>query len=175
MKTFIAFLRGINVSGQKKIKMIELKTSLEKEGFKNVQTYIQSGNIILNSEEDIFSIKEGIRKVILKDFGFEVPVLVTTKEVLGVILEKYPFEDADDKNQYYTLLFDKPDANLIDGFHTLKFNTEDFLIAEDCVYLNCKVGAGKAKLNNNLIEKKLKVTATTRNLRTMQKMLLLAS
>ena len=64
---------------------------------------------------------------------------------------------------------------LVNTFTKLKFKTEDYLITERCVYLNCKAGAGKAKLNNNLIEKKLEVIATTRNLRTMQQMLELAN
>jgi uncharacterized protein (DUF1697 family) len=175
MKTYIAFLRGINVSGQKKIKMADLRASLGKVGFENVQTYIQSGNVLVDSEETITSISEMIRRVILKDFGFDVPVLVTHKENMERIIKEYPFRKAEEKNQYFVLLHDKADKALLDDFNKLEFSTEDFLISEDCVYLNCKQGAGKAKLSNNLIERKLKVTATTRNLRTMRKMLELSS
>lgn len=175
MKTYIAFLRGINVSGQKKIKMADLRTSLGKVGFENVETYIQSGNVLIDSEETIVSISEMIKEVILKDFGFDVPVLVTHKENMEHILKNYPFKKAEEKNQYFVLLHDKADKSLVDDFNKLDFSTEDFFISEDCVYLNCKQGAGKAKLSNNLIERKLKVTATTRNLRTMRKMLKLSS
>jgi len=175
MKTYIVFLRGINVSGQKKIKMVNLRTSLEKVGFKNVLTYIQSGNILVDSEETIASISKLIKEVILKDFGFNVPVLVMHKDNIEQILKNYPFKMAEEKNQYFVLLYDKVDKLAAANFNKLEFSTEDFLISKDCVYLNCKQGAGKAKLNNNLVERKLKVTATTRNLRTLRKMLVLSS
>ena len=59
MNIYIAFLRGINVGGQKKIKMADLRTSLEKAGFKDVQTYIQSGNLLITSDStDFFSSPE---------------------------------------------------------------------------------------------------------------------
>ncbi|WP_394974756.1 DUF1697 domain-containing protein [uncultured Croceitalea sp.] len=176
MKTFVVFLRGINVGGQKKIKMADLKTSLQNSNFKNVSTYIQSGNLILNSDgETMTIIEKQIESLILKDFGFEVPVLLTTKEKLKLILEAYPFNDAEDKNKYFTLLHTAANESLVTEFNKLKFSSEDFLVTKDCVYLNCKQGAGKAKLNNNLIERKLDVVATTRNLRTMQKMIELVS
>ena len=175
MKTHIVFLRGINVSGQKKIKMVDLRASLEKASFKNVLTYIQSGNVLVDSEEAIASISEIIKAIILKDFGFDVPVLVTKKENMERILKNNPFKKAEEKNQYFVLLHDRPDISLVNDFNKLEFRNEDFLISENCVYLNCKQGAGKAKLSNNLVERKLKVLATTRNLRTMRKMLELSS
>ena len=176
MKTYIAFLRGINVSGQRKIKMATLRESIEKIGFKNVQTYIQSGNIVFISKEDSKAvIREQLENCIENNFGFDIPVLVLEKEVVSDILKKYPFKHAEDKNQYFALLYSTASETLVNTFNKLKFKTEDYLITERCVYLNCKAGAGKAKLNNNLIEKKLEVIATTRNLRTMQQMLELAN
>ena len=77
MKTYIAFLRGINVSGQRKIKMATLRGSIEKIGFKNVQTYIQSGNIVFISKADSKAeIREQLENCIEKKFGFDIPVLV---------------------------------------------------------------------------------------------------
>lgn len=175
MKKYIAFLRGINVGGNKKIKMITLRASIEKAGFKKVQSYIQSGNILFNcNQESVLSISKKIEAVILKDFRLEVPVLVTTKESIMSILKDYPFTNSEEKNQYFVLLHNSPDKALVENFNTLKFETEDYYLTENCVYLDCKQGAGKAKLNNNLVEKKLKVTATTRNLKTMQKIVELA-
>lgn len=176
MNKYVAFLRGINVGGQKKIKMADLKTSLEKAGLKNVQTYIQSGNLIITSEStDLALLEKNIYNVILKDFGFEVPILITTTRVLSEILVAIPFKEAEEKNLYFTMLHEFPDEELAREFNALDFQNEDFELIGKCVYLNCKKGAGNAKLNNNLIERKLKVTATTRNLRTMQKMIELAN
>ena len=77
MKTYIALLRGINVSGHKKVPMAELREILSKVGFVNVQTYIQSGNVIFQSiEEDTQKLTDIIQKEIKDHFGFEVPVLI---------------------------------------------------------------------------------------------------
>lgn len=176
MHTYIIFLRGINVGGNKKIKMTDLKISLEKAGFEKVQTYIQSGNLTVNSNlEDSEAISLKIQDLIQRDFGFQVPVLITTGMELQNILDQNPFNHAEIKNLYFALLYETPEVERITDFNKLQFKTEEFKVIDNCVYLNCKAGAGKAKLTNNLIENKLKVTATTRNLRTMQKMIELAS
>ena len=175
MKSYICFLRGINVSGQKKIKMAELKETLVKRGFENVKTYIQSGNVVIQSKKSSKELQSIIEKSIKQDFGFDVPVLLTTKITLVNILEGIPFKNADEKNLYFTFLIDEPDKFLVNDFKELKFINEEFFFTKNCVYLNCKKGAGRAKLNNNLIEKKLKVNATTRNLNTLKKMIEMTS
>lgn len=175
MQSYIGFLRGINVGGQKKIKMADLRLSLEKSGFSDVKTYIQSGNLILKSEKQAKSIMSSVQECIQKDFGFEVPTLVLITREIKSILENMPFQNTEEKNLYFTLLHKKPNRDLVDSFKELQFENEDFVVAENCVYLNCKKGAGKAKLNNNIIENKLKVTATTRNLNTMRKMIEMGS
>lgn len=176
MKTYIAFLRGINVSGQKKIKMVDLRTSLQKQGLENVRTYIQSGNVILeapsgNPKELEFTIEKAIED----DFGFKVPVLIKTPKQVQDILDDNPFDGTNNpKGLYFALIHNIPSNELVASFQKMRFDHEEFYYTTDCVYLNCKLGAGKAKLNNNLIENKLKVIATTRNLNTMKKMIALA-
>ncbi len=176
METYIAFLRGINVSGQRKIKMADLRLSLEQAGLEKVQTYIQSGNLVFQSAiAGIASLEKMITAQIAKDFRFEVPVLVTTPERIRKILEKDPFKNQGDLgSHYYALLKTRPDPLQIAAFDKLKFENEQFMITYPCVYLNYAKGYGKAKLNNNLIEKKLGVVATTRNLNTMKKMVALS-
>ena len=176
MHTYIAFLRGINVSGQKKIKMVDLKECLQKAGLLNVGTYIQSGNVIFETQmKSRQAIATLIVRTIKEDFGFEVPVVVTTGKEIEEILEHMPFDgDTNPKGLYFALLHETPKDERVTSFLQLRFENEDFHYTHKCVYLNCKAGAGKAKLNNNLIENKLKVVATTRNLNTMRKMLTLA-
>lgn len=172
MKTYIALLRGINVSGQKKILMLELRKILSEIGFKNVQTYIQSGNVVFESTiENRTILEEKIQKVILLNYGFEVPVLVTSGKDLISIIDNNPFAQEDPKKQYFVLLKNKPEVLLVDTLNKIEYQNEDFSIAKQCVYLACHKGAGKAKLNNNFIERKLKVQATTRNLKTMEKLI----
>jgi len=176
VNTYLAFLRGINVSGQKKIKMADLRASFERAGLVEVQSYIQSGNILFKSK--IYSIEKlgfVFKNAIKEDFGLDVPTIIKTPEALTEILEKNPFiKVAERKNLYFTLLDKTPEKHLVEKFNSLKFENEDFHLTDGCVYLNCKQGAGKSKLNNNLVEKMFKATATTRNLNTIFKMIDLA-
>lgn len=175
MNVFIAFLRGINVGGQKKIKMAELKICLEDSGFQQVVTYIQSGNIVVQSNMDPIKVRSAIENAIRKVFGFEVPVLVTTADEIESILNKNPYLGiAEEKQLYFVLPYNTPKKAFVSNLDPQDYPHEEFHITDNCVYLNCKIGAGKAKLSNTIVERKLQLTATTRNLRTMQKMVQLA-
>ena len=175
MQTYIAFLRGINVSGVKKIKMADLRVMLEDLGFANVATYIQSGNVIFKSgQSNNQELAEKVKNGIQDTFGFDVPVLVKTKTDIINILEESPYKKAEDleaKRIYYALLNTVPEQENIDALDQKMYPNELFKITNNCVYLNCKNGAGNAKLTNNVIERKLKVQATSRNHRTMLKLI----
>jgi uncharacterized protein (DUF1697 family) len=171
MKKHVVFLRGINVSGQKKIKMAELRDELAKNGFHNVQTYIQSGNVVLVSSQNGREIENQVAEIILDSFGHEISVLTLSKEKIKKILRDNPFQKLeDDRSCYFVLLSESPSSDKVTALQKEKFQYELFAITPDCVYLNCLNGYGNAKLNNNLIERKLGVRATTRNLKTMLKM-----
>lgn len=175
MKTYIAFLRGINVSGKHKIPMAELRELCDSISLKEVKTYIQSGNIVFKSElQNTSELESLISKAILNRFGFKVPVIVKTTSQLRDILNNNSFESEDEiirKQIYFVLLIDIPKIGELTEFKAESYNNEEFSISKNCIYLKCKAGYGKAKLNNNLIERKLKVLATTRNYRTMYKLL----
>jgi len=176
LETYIAFLRGINVGGQKKIKMADLRQSLATLPVRGLETYIQSGNLIFESEANLSEVLEAdITSIIKKQFGFEVPVLVRTITELKDILKANPFlGKAHEQNLYFVLLHTEPDQDMAERFDEQQFEHEDFHRTRACVYLNCFGGYGKAKLTNNLIEKKLGVVATARNFKTMNKMLEMA-
>ncbi len=176
MQTYIALLRGINVGGQKKVPMAELRDLLIKSGFECVKTYIQSGNVIFqSSEENIQKLENEIRSAILNHFGFEVPVLVKTPTDFQNILNNCPFPDEQKVSSYFVLLFSKPNGETVEEVKSMSYPNETFVVADACVYLHCEAGYGKAKLNNNVFERKLKTTATARNYKTMVKLLALAS
>ncbi len=176
MVSYIAFLRGINVSGQKKIKMTDLQDMCLNLGFKEVSTYIQSGNIVFKTDDIIETglLEEKIKEQILKVFGFNVPVLVKTKEAIEAILVNNPYSQTEEKKRYFVLLKEVADKDLVASLMKETYENETFFITDTCIYLNCKQGYGKAKCNNNFFERKLKVTATTRNFKTMHKMFVLA-
>ncbi|NER18164.1 DUF1697 domain-containing protein [Spongiivirga citrea] len=172
MQTYIALLRGINVSGQKKILMADLRAILEENGLSNVHTYIQSGNVVFQSREiKTNELAWKIKQCILSRYGFEVPVLVRTKEQLETILTNCPFKKEKLGKSYFTILHTPPDSLLINEVTTLSYEKEEFTITNECVYFFCEAGYGKAKFNNNFFEKKLKVAATTRNYKTMVKLI----
>jgi uncharacterized protein (DUF1697 family) len=177
MQTYIAFLRGINVGGRNKMPMLALRQALESSGFKNVRTYIQSGNVVFEaglSSTDV--IIASIEKTIQNTFGCSVPVLVMTTGQLESMLSQSPYNhqtEISSNNSYFVLLFETPRQESLKIFKALTYLNEQFQVSDACVYLLCLNGYGKAKLNNNIIESKLKVVATTRNYRTMHKVLAL--
>ena len=175
MKIYIALLRGINVSGQKKVPMADLRELMVDSGFKNVQTYIQSGNVVFQSEsENKKELETIIQNKIKKYFGFDVSILIKTVFEIEKILNVCPFSKDKKENSYFTLLHDIPKKDVIDSTSQETYKDEEFLIKSDCVYFYSETGYGKAKCNNNFFERKLKVTATTRNYKTMLKLLALA-
>lgn len=178
MKTYIAFLRGINVSGKKKVPMQSLRSLCTGLGFQKVQTYIQSGNIVFEYQEtDAISLEIVLTDAINKEYGFEVPVLVKTVSQIKAIVAQNSFNDEEDiklNKIYFVLLYQSATHELVIKFKSESFENEEFHLGENCIYLKCNLGYGKAKLNNNLIERKLKVAATTRNYRTLNKLIDLA-
>jgi len=178
MQTYIALLRGINVSGQKKIKMTDLKKSLETLKFSEIITYIQSGNIVFKSDNvSIPALEKQIHNLILKDFGFDVPVLMITQDKLKTVIENNPFEkDAtkDPKLFYVVFLKDMPKGENIAHLRSYDYSPEEYILDNKIIYFYAANGAGKAKMNNNFFESKLKVQATTRNWRTTHKLVTLS-
>lgn len=172
MKTFIILLRGINVSGKNKLPMIDLRNLLNELGFKNVKTYIQSGNIILESEIEKREISELITQEINKRFGYHVPAIVKTKDELKHAVESYPFSKENEKIVGFAFL---EKITEIQNIEIKNIGSDEYTIDNDVVYFYCPNGFGKSKLTNNLFEKKLNVTATTRNLRTTLKLIELST
>jgi len=171
MKKYIALLRGINVSGQKKIKMTELKSLFKKMGFESVETYIQSGNIIFSSKENsVKTLEQKISTGIKNKFGFEVHTFVITSKEIKDVLKNNPFvkKKKDTERLYMTFLSEQPLEEKIQNLNSNDFTPEEYQIFGNNIYLHLPSGAGKAKLNNNFFENKLKVNATTRNWKTIK-------
>ncbi|WP_411767336.1 DUF1697 domain-containing protein [Winogradskyella sp. A3E31] len=173
--TYIALLRGINVGGHRKVPMADLRELLSKVGFENVKTYIQSGNVVFQTiEEDVQKLEEAIEKEIALTFGFEVPVLVKTREELNLIFENCPFVEEQKAKSYFILFKKKPSKELIDIASQKKYPDDDFRIAKECIYLYPSKGYGQTKFNLKYFEKILNTEATARNYNTMLKLLSLS-
>jgi len=176
MQQYIALLRGINVSGQNKIKMADLVEYCQSIGFEDVSTYIQSGNICFKSSiNDKKHLTLLLQNKLMQQYGFEVPVLMVNKAELASTFNKRPFVDIDIASEGNKVLISflnrLPEPQNVS--HLLSYvQTPDQLIADQqVIYLHCPNGYGKSKLSNNFIENKLNVIATTRNLKTIEKLI----
>jgi len=171
MNTYICLLRGINVSGQKLIKMKELQLMFESLGYKEVKTYIQSGNIVFKSEQQsLETLTNQIHKQILSVFGFDVFVTLLDSLDLERIYSANPFaenEGYEIEKMLVTILSRMPEKERIDILDQGNYGNDKFILKGKEFYLYCMDGYGKTKLSNNFIESKLKVSATTRNWKTI--------
>lgn len=175
MNTYIALLKGINVGGHKKVPMAELRQLLTKSGFKEVKTYIQSGNVVFqSSEEHIQTLEDIIQRAILSNFGFEVSVLVRTRAQLQRIFDDSPFSKDIKKASYFTMLSNTPSKDLVALASEKVYEGEEYYIINDCIYFYCEAGYGRAKFNMNFFERQLQTTGTSRNFNTMVKLLSLS-
>jgi uncharacterized protein (DUF1697 family) len=178
MPTYIAMLRGINVSGHKIIKMEQLRASFTAMGFSNTKTYIQSGNIIFEASNDsTASISKKIGQRILGDFGFSVPVTLKTAKEMEQIIKRNPFPRMpaiDHSKLHVTFLDDDPPKNALEQLLPLASKPEQLRTIGQEIFLYCPNGYGNTKLSNTAIEKKLSVGATTRNWKTVNTLLAMA-
>jgi uncharacterized protein (DUF1697 family) len=180
MHTYISMLRGINVSGQKMIKMTELKALYESLPVSNVATYIQSGNVIFQSRsDDPLSIGASIENAIEAFFGFSVTVLLRRPADFRKVVNRCPFLGTariDESRLYVTFLKSRPPVSLVKAMALVAPKTADtYKIAGSEIYLRCPNGYGKTLFSNSFFEKHLKVSATTRNWKTVQTLLAMSS
>lgn len=171
MDKYIALLRGINVAGHRKIKMDTLRESFASRGFENIQTYIQSGNVIFDSHITGRSqLSDKINKLIKKDFGYDVPVVIRTPGEINTILNQFPFEEKAGWKRYVSFLSGEPDSNSKEQIELLSSDIEEFSFT-GC-HLLTKVNKktdGKPRFSNSFVEKKTGLDSTTRNLDSVTK------
>jgi len=179
MSTYIALLRGINVSGQKKILMADLKALFESHGFKNVKTYIQSGNIIFDTFKDVEKIElaKAIENGIENEYNFKVPVIVKNANELQMVINNNPLlteVELDAKKVAVAFLDQTPAPENLQQLKAIDFSPDRFIVDGKYIYLNCPEGFGRTKITNSFLERKLNVIATSRNWRTITKLVEMA-
>ncbi len=171
MNSYISLLRGINVSGQKKIRMIELRSLYEAMDLTNAQTYLQSGNVIFESQvQDNDRLAEIITTQIKLSFGHDVSVFIRQAADLQRIIETNPFlhtRNEDPTGLYVTFLQTSPSETHLSALQMPKNETGEFVVGEQEIFVFCPDGYGRTKLSNNFFENKLKMPATTRNWKTV--------
>ncbi|WP_291274619.1 DUF1697 domain-containing protein [Flavobacterium sp.] len=175
MYTHLALLRGINVSGHNMIKMETLKNVLENKGFQNVRTYIQSGNVFVDSEEAHgASVGFTIKQEIFKQLGLDVPVVVVSKNDLEQCFLNNPYlkeKEVDEKKLYIAFVSKELQVSAINDLKISQFKPDEAAIDKSRIFIKYAIGAGKTRLDQKYIEKKLSVVATIRNWNTVTKLL----
>lgn len=170
MTTYISMLRGINVGGQNKIKMETLRQLYAGLGFSYVQSYIQSGNVIFQSKStDISLLEKTISAAIRETFGLEVPVLILTVRDMEQAVQKNPYRLDSSKDPgtiHLTFLSAIPEVSLLEKISSAAYVPDEFRVIGKVIYIHCPEGYGRTKLTNTFFENKLKLKATSRNLKT---------
>ncbi len=170
MAAYIAMLRGVNVTGHNTIKMEVLRGLCQGLGFRNVETYVQSGNIVFQALlENPEAISKRIGETVLRSFGFDTPVIVRTSKEMRNVIGNNPFlkeKGIDSSKLHVTFLSETAQKGSEKKLETLATNPDRFYPASHEIYLYCPGGYGRTRLSNNAIEKALSVEATTRNWKT---------
>ena len=183
MTKYISILRGINVGGKRKILMVDLKELYKSLDFENVITYIQSGNVIFESKKKNYNavakaFTKKIKEAIFEKYGFDVPVIIRSVEEIKNIIEINPYlkkEGVQIENLCVTFLSEVPTEENLEKINTYDYSPDLFQIIEDNTFLFIEVKYHRSKLTNNFFEKKLQVSATTRNWKTVSKLLELST
>lgn len=179
MAVYIALLRGINVGGKNIIKMADLKKLFESLGLLNAKTYIQSGNIVFQSNADEHTLRQRIEAGITATFGFNVPVVLRTAKEIDNVIKRIPYS-VEDRCKVYSPEFDtfyfaffisSPSQDKIEQLNLIK-NEDDFVLFGRDAYLLLKNGIRSSKLAVKM--QKLDEPSTIRNFKTISTLLDLA-
>jgi uncharacterized protein (DUF1697 family) len=172
MQNYVSFLRGVNMTGHNSIKMTELTGLYVKLGLKNAKTYIQSGNVIFSydSEMPVVELSLAIEKNILDKFKFIIPVMTRSVDQLQELFSVNPYLEEKDFNpakMAVIFLHEKPSDAQILKVAGVDFPPDKFKIIGSEIHIFCPNGFGKTKLYTNFFEKKMGVTGTARNWKTV--------
>jgi uncharacterized protein (DUF1697 family) len=176
VETIIALLRGINVGGNNRLPMRDLVVNLQALGLQNVQTYIQSGNVVFQTNRSSLpELAHEIGAAIEASHGFRPQVMLLRLAELETAVTHNPFPEAqaDHKTLHFYFLESVPPAPDLALLATLKTEREQFELSETVFYLHAPDGIGRSKLAEK-VEKALGVAATARNWRTVSKMMEMA-
>lgn len=170
MPVYVSLLRGINVGGNKRIKMADLRKLYQELGFHNPQTLLASGNAIFSTDiRDHDKITESIEKAIGNTYDFDVPIILRTASDWERIIENNPFAGRDDVagNRLIVLcLNNPPQADTFETFMNEHDTGEEIHLVGNELYIHYGDGMGKSKL---VIDSKLDITSTGRNWNTVEK------
>ncbi len=179
MAKYVGLMRGINVGGNRIVKMAKLRDVLTGAGFHSVQTYVQSGNIVLESDGDETTVRTEMETLCSSAFGFDIPIILRPEDVFRAEAAACPYAGPDGepldgrlaKFLQLTYLSALPDMSLLEDVLTRYRGPEEVSLQGSVLYVYYPEGAGRSELANHLTPKKLGATPTSRNWNTVQKLL----
>ena len=173
MAVHIVLLRGINIGPRNRIAMPALRAALEEAGFEDVRTYVQSGNVVLESSAKPNEVQRKVERLIEKEFGLEIAVVVRTKAQLAAVVKKNPLEKVAESPKRYqvTFLAKKLPAKTVRALEDAATEDEQFVVAGREVYAWHPAGVARSKLWSKLAGQGLGVTGTSRNWTTVEALL----
>ncbi len=171
-KTYIVLLRGVMPSGKNKVPMAALRDVLTRAGFKNVRTYIQSGNVLVDTTLSARKVEKRVHEHIKTQIGPELVVVARTGTELQRVIDNNPFKKGYVISRVFFVFFAKtPPAQKVKELLAQDFGDEKLAVTKNAAYLYIPGSYGRGKLSNNFLEKKLGVPATMRNFNTTSKLI----
>ena len=172
MTGYVVLLRGVNVGGRT-LKMAEVRAALADGGYPGARTVLASGNVLLDSEDDAAQVGSAVEGVLTERFGYQAWVLVRTAGELAQLVADYPF-DTDETSHHPYVVFCRSRQVLDELGEVLAETSDDERIAPgtDVLYWECPRGSSlETKASKVLARARYKRDVTTRNLRTLRKLL----
>ncbi|HEY2043125.1 MAG TPA: DUF1697 domain-containing protein [Jatrophihabitans sp.] len=172
MPNYVAFLRGINVGGNKKVAMAQLRELLTEHGLTNVRTLLNSGNVVFASRKKAATLETSIEQIIADGFGISVRCLVRSEAEIRSVIKANPLADkADNGSRYLVLFLSEPlDKALLEANDPRGLAPDDVLLGDRVIYQWCPNGIMEAPGVGGFVEKNFKVSITGRNWNTVEKL-----
>ena len=173
----VALLRGINLGAHKRVGMAQLRDTLRAAGYGEVRTHLQSGNVVLTSEQSPTLLGEQLNDRIRAAFDIDVDVVVRTRDELADVIERDPFGELVDDPKLYQVSFlaAEPASQVIDDLRTVDVAPERWSVSGREIYAWHPNGIQRSRLAGLLTDRRLGVSTTARNWNTVTKLLALAS
>ena len=174
MTTCVVLLRAVNVGGAK-LPMAELRGLATGLGATDVSTFIASGNLLCDAPKDVKAFGQALEKAIEQKYGFFRECIIRTPAELSKARKNYPFDVDDPKNGHIVFLLDQPTPAAIAKAGQLETGADRWKVIGREMHVRYDHGAGRSDMNGPAIGKALGVPGTSRNLRTVDKLIELAT
>ena len=173
MSRYLALLGSINIGGNR-VKMVDLKAAMAKAGFGEVTTVAASGNVILDDDREPKAVEAAIETLLKDEFGFNSCVMLRTQGEVRSAIEDNPFYGiGSDKMVHSIFLADDPAPGLFEAFEQERKGKGDetLAIGQRVLYLNYVHGVSNSDITGKLLERRLGVRGTARNMNSLKNIL----